>query len=240
MRTFRKSVVCLVLAILAASLRAQAQGSDVIGRIHILERGSAPAKMPAPKSSGETVVWLTAIDAPGARPIQKGTYRLLQKNKQFSPHLLVIPTGSTVEFPNMDPFFHNVFSLYDGKRFDLGLYESGAKRGVVFDREGISYIFCNIHPEMGAIVLAVSTPYYAIAKENGSVTIHNVPPGTYRLHLWSEAFQPVDHSGDRRVVQVTAEGGAFGPIDLAPGLNPLVNHKNKFGEDYPAGHPTPY
>jgi len=90
-------------------------------------------------------------------------YRLIQKDKMFTPHLLVVPIGSQVEFPNQDPFFHNVFSLFNGKRFDLGLYESGTSRSVRFDREGVSYIFCNIHPEMGAIVLALNTPYYGIS-----------------------------------------------------------------------------
>src|SRR5246127_2367910 len=107
----------------------------------------------------------------------------------FTPHLLVVPMGSQVEFPNQDPFFHNVFSLFNGKRFDLGLYESGTSRAVRFDREGVSYIFCNIHPEMGAVVLALNTPYYAVSGAAGMVTIHNVPPGSYRLHLWSEAAQ---------------------------------------------------
>src|SRR5579884_454193 len=75
---------------------------------------------------------------------------LVQKNKTFLPHVLVIPPGSTVDFPNHDPFFHNVFSLFEGKRFDLGLYESGTSRSVKFDRTGVSYIFCNIHPQMNA------------------------------------------------------------------------------------------
>ena len=81
--------------------------------------------------------------------------------------MLVVPAGSLVEFPNRDPFFHNVFSLFEGKRFDLGLYEAGTTRTVRFDRPGISYIFCNIHPEMSAVIITVSTPLYAIAKEDG-------------------------------------------------------------------------
>ena len=89
--------------------------------------------------------------------------RLVQKNKSFEPHILVVPAGSMVEFPNRDPFFHNVFSLFEGKRFDLGLYEAGTSRMVRFDRPGISYIFCNIHPEMSAVVITMATPLYAIS-----------------------------------------------------------------------------
>ena len=103
------------------------------------------------------VVWLTPLK-PDGRPAatgHPGPFRLVQKDKMFTPHLLVVPTGTSVEFPNEDPFFHNVFSLFNGQRFDLGLYESGTSRAVRFDREGVSYIFCNIHPEMGAVVLAL-------------------------------------------------------------------------------------
>ena len=87
----------------------------------------------------------------------------MQKDKTFTPHLLVIPTGSTVDFPNLDPFFHNVFSEFNGKRFDLGLYESGSSRTVHFDHDGVSYIFCNIHPEMSAVIVTLSTPYFGVS-----------------------------------------------------------------------------
>src|SRR6185295_5385878 len=89
--------------------------------------------------------------------------RMVQKNKKFEPRLLAIPIGSSVDFPNQDPFFHNVFSLYNGKRFDLGLYEAGGSKTVRFDKAGVSFIFCNIHPEMTATVFVVSTPYYAVS-----------------------------------------------------------------------------
>jgi hypothetical protein len=158
----------------------------------------------------------------------------------FTPHLLVVPTGSQVEFPNQDPFFHNVFSLFNGRRFDLGLYESGTSRSVRFDREGASYIFCNIHPEMGAIVLALSTPYYGISGENGVVVLHSVPPGSYRLNVWSENGQLANPDLSQRIVQVATEPVHLGDITLLPKTDPLANHKNKFGEDYPPNHDTKY
>src|SRR5882762_1954412 len=102
------------------------------------------------------------------------------------PHVLVVPVGSAVDFPNRDPFFHNVFSLFDGKRFDLGLYEAGASNSVRFDRLGVSFLFCNIHPEMSAVVIAVDTPYYGVSDRAGNITVSGVPDGTYEVHVWHE------------------------------------------------------
>jgi hypothetical protein len=181
------------------------------------------------------VVWLSPLKPVSAIPMvqaRQPLYRLVQKDKMFTPHLLVVPTGSQVEFPNLDPFFHNVFSLFNGKRFDLGLYESGTSRSVRFDREGVSYIFCNIHPEMGAVVLALNTPYYGISGENGVVALHNVPAGSYRLNVWSENGQPADPEVSQRIVQVSTEPVHLGEITLQAATDSLAHHKNKFGEDY--------
>ena len=145
-----------------------------------------------------------------------------------------------MQFPNEDPFFHNVFSLFNGKRFDLGLYESGTTRSVRFDREGVSYIFCNIHPEMGAVILALSTPYYGISGESGTVSIHNVPPGSYRLNVWSESGQPVDKTKAERIVQVTSQPLRLDDIKLQATADALANHKNKFGEEYKSNQETRY
>src|SRR2546429_5288913 len=106
-------------------------------------------------------------------------WRVVQKNKSFQPHLTVVRVGSVVDFPNRDPFFHNVFSLFDGKRFDLGLYEAGATNSVRFDHAGVSFLFCNIHPEMSAVVIALDTPYYAVTDKSGGLAIPNVTDGKY-------------------------------------------------------------
>jgi plastocyanin len=214
--------------------QSHGQGVEVSAKI-LTRVPSQPVikKHADPPSTADVVVWLTPLK-PGAAtpmmPARQTTYRLVQKNKMFTPHLLVVPTGSQVEFPNQDPFFHNVFSLFNGRRFDLGLYESGTSRSVRFDREGVSYIFCNIHPEMGAVVLALSTPYYGISGENGFVVIHGVPPGSYRLNLWSENGQPLNDS--ERIVQVSNEAVHLGDVILQAKTDPLANHKNKFGEEY--------
>jgi plastocyanin len=215
------------------------QGVDVSVKILAHASPSAGRKHTELPSVANVVLWLSSVE-PTARiptiPARQISYKLVQKNKMFTPHLLVVPTGSQVEFPNQDPFFHNVFSLFNGKRFDLGLYESGTTRSVRFDREGASYIFCNIHPEMGAIVLALSTPYYAISGANGVVILHNVPPGSYRLNLWSENGQPANPDLAQSIMRVSTEPVHLGDITLQPKTDPLANHKNKFGEDY---QPTP-
>ena len=225
---------CWMMSLLVCPItQACAQGVDVSAKVLMSsQKLSRDDKHKDAPSTANVVVWLSSDSAKGTTPSHQTAYRLVQKDKQFIPHLLVVPTGSTVEFPNEDPFFHNVFSLFNGKRFDLGLYESGTSRSVRFSREGMSYIFCNIHPEMGAIILALSTPYYGISAANGSVVIHNVPPGTYQLNAWSEIGQPIETTSMHKVVQVSNDAVHLGDIVLQPRDSSLENHKNKFGEDY--------
>jgi len=232
--------VCLPFLLALCVPKLQAQGVNVSAKILMhLQRGSDTGQK-AVSDAADVVVWLEPLQGTASRlenpPRQ--VPRLVQKNKQFSPHLLVIPTGTSVEFPNQDPFFHNVFSLFNGKRFDLGLYESGTSRSVRFDREGVSYIFCNIHPEMGAIVLTLKTPYYGISTVDGTVLIRNVPPGSYRLNLWGEKAQPEAPAKAPSVVQVSTTNLNLGELTLQQTPDPMGKHKNKFGEDYsPASTP---
>src|ERR1700739_1273105 len=147
------------------------------------------------------VVWLEPLGDTSVLPFTpQGHYTLLQKNRTFMPHLQVVPVGRVVQFPNADPFFHNVFSFFDGKRFDLGLYEAGTSKSVTFSRPGVSYIFCNIHPEMSAVVISLSTPLYSIAATNGQIRLRDVPPGDYELHVWVEGeMQPALEKLTRKV-----------------------------------------
>src|ERR1700761_1916755 len=222
----------LVGCCLATMNVAWGQGVDVTAKV-VLHEGQHSDAASKSNGAGVVVVWLSPLDKlPSRSPDPHPPYRLVQKDKQFSPHLLVVPTGSEVEFPNQDPFFHNVFSLFNGKRFDLGLYESGTSRSVRFDREGVSYIFCNIHPEMGAVVLSLNTPYYGVSGENGVVALRNVPPGSYRLNIWSENGQPANPEVSERIVQVSTDPVHLGEITLQKTADALAHHKNIFGEDY--------
>ena len=142
-------------------------------------RGTARA---GDRPESNAVVWLDAPNAPSPTPSRKIV--LDQRNLRFSPHVLAVRVGTVVDFPNSDRVFHNVFSFRDGKRFDLGMYPVGMVRRVTFDRPGLSRVFCNIHPNMAAYVMAVDTPYFAVSDEGGVFTIASVAPGTYTYHAW--------------------------------------------------------
>ena len=221
-------------------LLGRAQAADVSVHVEVTHQREPAA--PKHTSNAGVVVWLTSnsnsVSSAAVRPTQH--YTLIQKDKQFIPHVLVVPTGSSVGFPNLDPFFHNVFSLFNGKRFDLGLYEAHTQRTVQFDRDGVSYIFCNIHPEMGAVIVTVSTPYYAISSRDGSITLHDVPPGSYRFHIWAENV-PIDRlEALGRNVEIGPQNMDLGAIPLETSGNVMSHHKNKFGESYAPTAKEPY
>ena len=219
---------------------AWSQTSQVSLHVHV-SRQQGHTAMPQ-ASSADVVAWVTPTQRilPQPAPHNNQQYTLVQKDKQFSPHILVVPAGSSVQFPNLDPFFHNVFSLFNGKRFDLGLYEAHTQRSVLFDREGVSYIFCNIHPEMGAIIIALNTPYHGVSDSNGSIVLHNVPPGRYRLHVWAENVPSDRLEALSRTVDVAEQSSDLGLISLETSGNLMKHHQNKFGEDYPPTPKDPY
>ena len=232
----------------AAGLHAQATSqvtsqvttTTVRGRVEVIgAEGKGKARHAAIPG---TVVWLTPMtgaggDASSAMPSSTGNPRLVQKNKSFDPHILVVPVGSMVEFTNHDPFFHNVFSLFEGKRFDLGLYEAGTTRMVRFDRLGISYIFCNIHPEMSAVVITMATPLYAISNRDGQLSLAGVPYGRYMLHVWSEGMGPENEQPFTREITIAENAPSLGVIRVPEANGQRMAHKNKYGREY--DEPTP-
>ncbi len=177
------------------------------------------------------VVWLEApgVSARPNRPRQK----LNQRGKRFLPHVMVVEKGSEVDFPNSDPYFHNVFSLFNGKRFDLGLYASGESRPVLFNRVGVSYIFCNIHPLMSAIVVALDTPFYAISDPHGDLVINDVPEGRYELKVWHERSTPQELGNITRTIQVATTGKLdLGVLRINEAGYIPQPHPNKHGQAY--------
>jgi hypothetical protein len=179
------------------------------------------------------VLWLKPLGDTPPAPFPPGReYTLVQKNRTFKPHLLVIPVGSVVQFPNRDPFFHNVFSLFDGKRFDLGLYEAGSSKSVSFSREGVSYIFCNIHPEMSGVILTLSTSLYAIADVHGDFQIENVPPGDYEMHIWIEGVPQPDLNRMTHRVHVLPGSSDLGAVQIPSILVKSQPHTNMYGQPY--------
>jgi len=164
---------------------------------------------------------------------------MAQHDKKFEPNLLVVPTESVVVFPNLDPWFHSVFSLYRGKRFDLGLYEAGSRKAVRFDRTGASYVFCNIHPEMEAVVLTVDSEFYGVSDKAGHLSIAAVPPGRYLLRVWSENATPEALQALERPV-VIGNGSHGLPTLAIPATRQIpMKHKNKYGRDYDPKTLTP-
>lgn len=183
---------------------------------------------------GDVIVWLTpASDSGRSRPGAGKRFRIVQQGKRFQPHVLAVPVGAFVDFPNLDPIFHNVFSLFDGKRFDLGLYEAGTTRGVAFTKPGVCYVFCNIHPDMSAIVVAVDSPYYAASTSVGSVTIADVPPGRYRVSVWHERFKPEIASDYPKEIVISSGNTSLGTMKMVEAKGQAAPHTNKFGHDYP-------
>ena len=205
-----------VCAVLLAATPAGA--GPVSGVVRTVGRpGVAPA---------QSIVYAEPIDV--AAPRQTGRFTLRQKNKTFTPRLLGVPAGSSVDFPNDDSIFHNVFSLSLPQPFDLGLYRSGESQSRTFAQSGTYRVFCNIHPNMSALILVVPTPYVALPASDGRFVLE-LPAGRYRLTAVSERAAPVS-------IEVTAEAGAT----QAPGLTldesawMAIQHKNKFGKDYSA------
>jgi plastocyanin len=154
------------------------------------------------RMQGDAVVWLeTTLPPAGDAPLAV----LDQRNLTVSPHVLAVRVGTTVELPNNDLVFHNVFSFHDGKKFDLGLYPVGTKKRLTFERAGLSRLFCNIHPGMAAYIMAVESAHFAVSDKNGRFAIRHVPPGTYRYHAWRPG-------GEILTGSVTVEAGA--PLDV--------------------------
>jgi plastocyanin len=232
------AVLVLIFGFGAGVLRAQQQPVTVQVEI---TRNAAAKKSDQPRNTddrSDVVIWLTPLDRAAAALVSssdsKSLPKIVQRNKMFDPHLLVIQAGTPVQFPNQDPFFHNVFSLFNGKRFDLGLYEAGTSKTVHFDRAGVSFLFCNIHEGMNAVVVAVPTPYFGLSDHSGRINIPNVPDGRYQLQVWFERSSPEELKNLSRVVTISANPSSrsLEAIHIVDDPNFTLAHKNKYGEDY--------
>jgi plastocyanin len=230
--SYAAGVLCLGSLMGAGAAHAQ---NTVTAQVELVKPRAVKSSNPAAASAdaSNVVVWLTPLGETGTSPAAAAqTPQLVQRNKSFEPHVLVVQVGALVQFPNKDPYFHNVFSLYDGKRFDLGLYEAGSSKFVHFDRPGISFLFCNIHPEMSAVVIAVESPYFALSDHAGHVTIAGVPDGRYQMHVWNERSLPEDLKQLDRIVLISASSHTLEPIQVAENPDFTLAHKNKYGQDY--------
>ena len=206
-------------AVAAWALAASsASAGPVNGTVRTLARaGVAPAAI---------VVYAEPVDAPASRAARRVV--LTQKNKTFQPRVLAVPAGSSVDFPNNDGIFHNVFSLSGPQPFDLGLYRAGETKQRTFATPGIYRVFCNIHPQMTAVIVVTPSVFTTVAGADGRFTL-DLPPGRYKITALSERAAAVSvdatsSAGASTAPELTLDESAWG----------FVQHKNKFGKEYPA------
>jgi plastocyanin len=202
------------LATLAAvlALSPAAAPGTLRGRVDIRHPGADRDRRPNPADLGmssplapadrRSVVYLDPAPQPAFDARDDRRARIDQKNETFFPHVLAIVAGTTVDFPNNDVTYHNVFSLSRTKSFDLGRYATGKSKAVRFDRPGIVRVFCEIHSHMSAFILVFAHRYFALTDPDGSFRIDNVPPGSYNVFVWNESL-PLE----QRRVTVPEAGG---------------------------------
>ncbi len=213
------------------SLAALPLGAAIVkGRVELRDSRD-PAVRNRTDFSG-VVVSLRPVSAPAA-PMGAKHATMLQKNKTFTPHVLAIPTGSMVDFPNSDPIFHNAFSSYSGQIFDVGLYPPGTSRLVRFARAGIVRVFCNIHSSMSAVIVVLPTPFFAVTKRDGSFEIADVPPGEYDLTVFHERSTEAVLQALGRRITVGGDGVSLPALGISEAGYLSIPHKNKYGRDYP-------
>ena len=150
---------------------------------HLDSSVSGKVTLPNGKPAGQAIVWCTGSARPKALP--KAVVD--QRDRTFIPHVSVVTVGTRVDFPNNDVIFHNVFTEFNSTKFDLGNYPKGTKRTQVFSQPGLAVIMCSIHPDMGAYIMVVDTPFYAIADKRGEYHIPSIPSGKYKVEVWHES-----------------------------------------------------
>ena len=210
-----------LVALLAVGAGTPGSAGRIAGHIQILEKDNKPSP-----DLSDAVLYLEA-PATVATAAQPTTVEIAITDKTYAPHVVVVPVGSTVRFPNHDPFNHNVFSVSEPNSFDLGLYGRGEAKSYTFMHPGLVRVYCNVHPRMVAYVLVMENRYFAQPGNDGSFAIDNVPAGRYRLHVWheripSEVIKDVSSSGNEDLqIALNARGYKWQP------------HHNKYGKNYP-------
>jgi plastocyanin len=209
----RAAGAALSLVSLATMTSAGQATGGLRGRVEVLHALSASHTVPAgsgerivTESRRQAVVYFEDVPAdPGQIVPMRG--RMNQTDETFVPHLLALTIGSTVDFPNDDNTYHNVFSLSKPKKFDLGRYATGRSKSITFDRPGIVRVFCDIHSHMNAFILVFAHRFFAVTDQNGRYRIDQVPPGTYRVTAWYEGIA-------LQTGRVTIPAGATADLDF--------------------------
>jgi plastocyanin len=227
--TWRWRICSSLLALALAAMPARA--ATVSGAVRLTD-SLDPGVRKRQDFSG-VVIWLEPL-APVKNAVHPGIRaRMEQRGKRFLPHVVAIQAGSSVEFPNFDPVFHNAFSSFSGQIFDLGLYAPGTSRNITFTRTGIVRVFCNIHPTMSAVIVVIRHPWFDVTKASGAFSMEDVPPGEYTLHWFHErAAAETLHALEARIVVADADI-ALRPVTISETGYLQTPHKNKYGHDYP-------
>ena len=220
------AMLCVSAAMLAAA--------SVSGTVQL--KDSSLDSVNKRKDYSGVVVSLTPVNQAAPSPPAKHAL-MLQKNKVFTPHILPVVAGTTVDFPNSDPIFHNAFSSYSGQIFDVGLYPPGTSKSVRFVRPGVVRVFCNIHPSMSSVILVLNTHFFTSTDKDGSFQL-NVPPGIYDLNVFHERSTETTLRNLTQRVVVTEEPVKVlqQPVIVSEGGFIPAPHKNKYGKEYA---PTP-
>ncbi len=224
LRIFFSALACAVLAQPATPI-------TVRGSVELVASGDPMVRKH--KDYSGVVVWLEPLGHSAPRAASSRPAVMLQKNKMFTPHVLAIEVGGSVSFPNLDPIFHNAFSNFNGQIFDVGLYKPGSSRTVPFQRPGIARVFCNIHPQMSAVIAVLPTPYFAVSNKTGAFEIVDVPPGDYEMHVFHERASP--ETLDKLVRKITVETARLElpPLTISESGFLPAPHLNKYGKEYP-------
>jgi plastocyanin len=179
------------------------------------------------------VVWLEPVGRlPPAVPNTNQPSVMAQKMKTFMPHVLAIPAGTAVAFPNFDPIFHNAFSSFSGQVFDVGLYPPGRSRTVMFKREGVVRVFCNIHPTMSAVIVVLNTPFFTVTDKSGRFAVAHVPPGEYKLRVYHERALQQTLDILQQPLHVSGEGADLPQFVISETGYVQAPHQNKHNMDY--------
>jgi len=201
-----------------------ARDNTVVGTVSLRDADGV-----AREDRSAVLVFLEPTRAAASYAWQRDAARLSQKSRQFLPRVLPVVVGTSVEFPNDDTIFHNVFSLSKTKPFDLGTYEPGHTASVSMDRTGLVKVYCNIHPDMNASIVVLANPWFALTDRNGGFVICNAPAGEYSLRAWNDLGAEASQS-------VSLGSGSDGPVqvetlELRESLR-VVRHNDKFGKPY--------
>lgn len=217
--------------LVAVVLLSPAAAATVEGSVDLRSGSGDPVK-----DRSNILISLTPRDSASV-PLPQHA-RMVQRGKTFSPHLLVVGVGGTVDFPNLDPIFHNAFSSFNGQIFDIGLYPPGQSRSIQFRRPGIVRVFCNIHPAMSAVIAVIETPYWAVTNAQGEFVIRDVPAATYMLQVFEEQSTPEALAGLSKTIAVGDGANRLPVVRLNQSDFLPAQHKNKYGQDYPHVHET--